>query len=436
MLVMTKRAAAPLVLVALLSFLAGRAVRNHWGGGQPSAGTLFAKLTPGYVGQSTDLAPLDVFAAVLDALERDYVDRITDKKKLTYGALENMVNSLNDPYSQFMTPQQRQAMEEAEGGTFHGLGAVMVLKPAQHNGIKHFRLALGATVPGSAARKAGLRPGDVITRIDDGYFFQLPIEVQQDIPDRDTLGGIIPLPDKSDKPLRFISYKDAMDTLGEDGKKIKLAVQREGSSQLVEVDLELEKVQVPAVESRMLSANVGYVQINGFTKGCKTLLRESLADLKKQGATSLVLDLRDNFGGPLDEMQAAAGELIQGTLGYIQRRGAEKKTLVASTDGSAFRGQIAVLVNEATMGSAELLAAAFRERRLAPLIGSATFGDGLNQTLFPLADGSAVKLTTGKLLTANGKDFNGKGIAPNMQIAAADKQLSKAVEVLTSTPQT
>ena len=427
MLAVARRAALPLVLVAIISFAAGRAFRGHLDGGSP-AGILLARLTSE---RASGFAPADVFSAVLDALDREYFDRIADRKKLTYGAVQGMVDSLNDPYSQFLTPAQRKAVEEAEAGTFHGLGAVVVLKPARYKSVDHLRLTIAVAVPGGAARQAGLQAGDVIVKIDDAYFFQVPSESDLDNLDRDTLRALLPIPAKSDKTPRFLSYNEAVDILSQDGKQVRLTVQRTGVAKPIEVTAALHEVNVPPLEWKVLPQKVGYIHINGFARGCGKALHEALAELRSKGISSLVLDLRDNFGGPMDEMEAAAGQLLDGTIGYIQRKGSPRTAVTATApNGRTAKWRVAVLVNEGTMGSAELFAAAVRDRRIGELVGKTTFGDGLEQTLIPLGDGSAVKLTTGKLLTSSGKEFAGRGITPAVRVDAPDKQLAEAIQVL------
>ncbi|MGQ9523305.1 MAG: S41 family peptidase [Armatimonadota bacterium] len=427
MLAVVRRAALPLVLVAVISFTAGRAFRGHYGGSSP-AGILLARLTSDH---RAGFAPVDVFSAVLNALDREYFDRIDDKRKLTYGAVQGMVEALDDPYSQFLTPAQRKALEEAEAGTFHGLGAVVVLKPARYKNVNHLRLTVAATVPGGAARQAGLRAGDVILKVDDAYFFQVPTESDLDSLDRDVLRALLPIPDKTDRTPRFISYSEAVDLLSQDGRQVKLVVRRSGSAKPIEVTAELHEVKVPPLEWSVMHQKVGYVRIPGFTRGCSKALKNALAELQSRGISSLVLDLRDNFGGPMDEMETVAGQLMEGTIGYLQRKGAPRTAITAAASEGRFVGwRIAVLVNEGTMGSAELLAAAVRDRRVGDLVGGTTFGDGLEQMLVPLDDGSALKLTTGKLLTPSGKEFAGKGITPPHKVDGPDKQLAEALQIL------
>lgn len=430
MLAVARRAALPLVLVAIISFATGRAFRGSVGRA-PSAGILLARLTSG---RASGLAPADVFSAVLDALDREYYDRITDRKKLTYGAVQGMVDSLSDPYSQFLTPAQRKAVEDAETGTFHGLGAVVVPKLSRYKNVDYLRLTIATAVPGGAAREAGLRSGDVILKIDDAYFFQVPSESDLDNLDRDILRALLPIPDRTNTAPRFLSYNDAVDILSRDGKQVRLTVSRSGSPRLIEVTAALHEVKVPPLEWKVLPQKVGYIHINGFVRGCSKALQEALAELRSKGISSLVLDLRDNLGGPMEEMEAAAGQLLEGTIGYIQRKRSPRTAVTAAaSEGRASRWRMVVLVNEGTMGSAELLAAALRDRRVGDLVGKTTFGDGLEQTLIPLNDGSAIKLTTGKFLTPSGKEFANKGITPAVKVDGPDKQLAEALQVLSRT---
>jgi C-terminal processing protease CtpA/Prc len=129
-------------------------------------------------------------------------------------------------------------------------------------------------------------------------------------------------------------------------------------------------------------------------------------------------------------MRAVAAKLMAGAVGYVHRKGEPRKLLSVAPEEPVFNGRIAVLVNQGTMGTAELLASALKERKLGVLVGARTFGDGLEQALVPLEDGSAIKLTVGKFLTASGRDFGGRGIEPSYLVSGDDRQLAKALELV------
>jgi len=426
MLVWMKRAFIPvaLIVVVLGSFAVGRLLRGLW----PSEGLLLARFS---ANGGDGLAHVGVFKTVLDVLDKEYYDKISDKRKLAYGAIENMVASLNDPYSEFLTPERRKALDDAERGIFHGLGAVVVRRPARYKNLDYMEVTIAAVVAGGAAHKAGLRSGDVIIRVNDSYVFDLPANVDLDSVDEEAVISLLSLPRQSmQKVPQFVSYKEVMDVLSRDGSQVRLVVKRAGESKPIETRVTLAEVKVPAVEWRVLKGSVGYLKINGFTAGCGEEVGKALSELRGRGCGAVIVDLRDNFGGPVDEMRAVAAKLMAGAVGYVHRKGEPRKLLSAAPEEPVFNGRIAVLVNQGTMGTAELLASALKERKLGVLVGARTFGDGLEQALVPLEDGSAIKLTVGKFLTASGRDFGGRGIEPSYLVSEADRQLAKALELV------
>jgi carboxyl-terminal processing protease len=156
----------------------------------------------------------------------------------------------------------------------------------------------------------------------------------------------------------------------------------------------------------------------------------NLAEFKQNGAKSVVLDLRNNFGGPLDQARKVAALFAKGPLGYVVEPKSAKKTLSIPTDPNRYDGKVIVLVNGATLGTSELLAAALADQTKARVVGTTTFGDGLDQSLIPLDDGSALQLTTGRFLTSSGADFHQTGIKPtDIVTASPDQQLAKAMSL-------
>ena len=418
----------PLFLLAALLFASGVFVRRNVAIAESgrTEGILWAGAPRLFGLGEGNMEPQDVFKSVLLALESDYVEKIGDKKKLTYGAIESMVEALNDPYSQFLTPARRKSVEEAEQGQFHGLGAIVLLQRAKHKDLTYERLMVANVLPGSPAEKAGLVPGDVIARIEGRYFIQIPNDVLMEDVDPESIRELFPLAkEDDDRPL--LTYKEVLDLLSADGKTVGLTVLHPDNPKTVELKVTLGPTKVPAVESRMAEPGVGYVALRGLTRNSANEVKAAVDRLKGEGATSMIVDLRDSFGGPIREAQQVAALFTRGPLGYVVRQKTPKQPLNIANP-TPFEGRVVVLINRATLGASELLASALAEHLKAPVVGAPTFGDGLDQTLIPLADGSAIQLTTGKFLTSAGVDFHQKGIKPtNPVVGPPARQLETAL---------
>jgi carboxyl-terminal processing protease len=404
----------PLLALAAAFFLSGAYMRRHVARAEGPRGILWAGLSRPFTGGEGTAEPEEVFEAVLNSLKSDYVDKITDQKKLTYGAIEAMVDSLHDPYSQFLTPERRKVVEEAEKGVFHGLGAIVLLQRTKFKTLSYEHLVIANVLEGSPAEKAGIKPGDAVVKVNGQYFLQIPEDVILDDIDQDIVRELLPMKEGDERPI--LTYKEAMALLNGDGKTLTLTVQRAGQDKPEDIKVTLGPTPSPAVVSRMIEPGVGYLAVRGFIQGSHSEVEKGLKGLTEGGAKSLILDLRDNFGGPLTEAEEIAGYFTEGPLGYVTHQKSGKQPLKV-TGKKLFDGRIVVLVNHATLGTGELLAAALEDQAKAPLVGESTFGDGLDQSLIPLSDGSAIQLTTGKFTSPSGQDYNLKGLKPTNPVA-------------------
>ena len=418
----------PGAILAVGLFCGGAFVRQHMAHADGPRGVLWAGLSsPFRGGVEGGAEPLEVFETVLDSLRSEYVDKISDQKKLTYGAIQSMVEALHDPYSHFLTPERRKSVEEAENGRFHGLGAILLPERVKYKDVTYERLLVANVLPGSPAAKAGIMAGDFIKKVNNKFFFQIPDDVLAEDLNPNTLKELLPSA-KDMEENGFLSYKDAIEQLSDDGKVVSLSLQRSGQPKPIDVKVTLAPTTVPPVEYRALDGGVGYLAIRGFTRDSHAEVRKAVAQLEQGGAKSIVIDLRDSFGGRLSEAGQVAGQFITGPMGYIVRQKGTKTPIKTVAGEGRFGGRVVILVNRATLGASELLASALAEELKAPIVGVNTFGDGLDQTLIPLQDGSAIQLTTGKFLTSANLDYNGKGIKPTNPVTGApDKQLEAAV---------
>lgn len=402
------------------------------------------------VRSDVDLGPLRTFYSSLKLLREEYVEPIqkSQERDLTYESLKNMLDSLHDPLTRFLEPDQAKLVEDARVGKFHGIGAVIGVVQKKQEGVLEEQLVITTTLPGSPARSAGLMTGDVITSLDGKTI--LPYDPFQRVEliiknyrnstiDREQLPKLLEA--ESDRIKNGISFQKAMDMLSTSGAKdYTLTISRQGSKTPVIVKVEPTLTAIDPVTFSTPAASVGYIHINLMNKAAETKVAEAISGFKKSGVKSVVIDLRDSVGGSIESAQAIAGAFIPNkTISIVQSAHNKRQVLKASSAKlGGWPGPVAVIVNGGTTGVSEVLAAALHEDAASKLIGSHTSGNNIQQTFVPLKDGSAFTMTTGKYLTPNGTDYRGKGLAVTIAVPSSaeksndDVQLTAAVKSLTS----
>lgn len=401
-------------------------------------------------------SPLDTIFAVLTYLRKSYVDEIKDQTPLTYGALRGMAGFFNDPNTRFLEPKDYVRYQDELNGRFNGIGAIVAVRRKEENvdspGLKKelARLVVEATAAGESAReldftdnsifksyvtvltpavggpaeKAGLEPGDRVEYINDRWVMSYPAML--DIMEQRTayrnnrikrseLEAAIKKLEAKTKgaylPLKAVQLLETSD------KPLKLKVARVGRKDLVEVTVAPAPFSVKPVTYTALDKSAGYVRIVSFCSETAPLLRSAINTLRNGGATSFVIDLRNNAtGSRADMLQTLESLGVAGVVAKVQsRRGSEDRSDLKTT-GTASPGRVVVLVNRGTANLAEVFAAALRDRRSAKLAGSQTAGDTMAREIIELGDASAFMLATGKYFTSAGQDFSEVGLAPDAQI--------------------
>jgi carboxyl-terminal processing protease len=345
------------------------------------------------LGGADEPASRDLISGALEEIRSSAVNPPSERE-LARAAIRGMVRALkksDDPYASFYTPNGYRAFQEYTSGHFSGIG--VWLKKVEG------RLEIVSVLPSTPAVKAGLSRGDVIERVD----------------------GV---------PVRTMTVDEAVTRIkGQAGTKVSLEVDRGGKTR--ELTLTRRNIDLPNLVARFGDRDLGYIRLFGFSRGAGAQVRNHVEELSDQGAQGIVLDLRDNGGGLFSEAIDVASVFIDhGEIVTYRQRSVPDR--IYEAQGRAYGDiPLVVLVNEGTASASEIVAGALQDRDRAILVGSQTYGKGSVQEVFPLPDASALKLTTGAYLTPSGRDINGEGIEPDVEVNAAPaEQKRRAVAIL------
>jgi carboxyl-terminal processing protease len=325
-------------------------------------------------------ALMDQLARVLVWIENEYVDPV-DRARLVEGAIKGMVAEL-DPHSSYMPPEDYGVFQGDTEGHFGGIGVEVDFSTDS--------VIVIAPIEGSPAELAGIHAGDRIVAIDG-----------QAVRDR--------------SPAELVRTMR-----GDPGSKVLVTIRREGVDRLLFFTLVRRVVTVTSIASKLLAGNVAYVRVKTFQSGTHAELLDHIGRLRAKAGgafTGIVLDLRNNPGGLVNEASAVADELLDGGVIYTtRRRGQVVDEVRADSAGALRRGPAAVLVNEFSASAAELVAGALRDQHRATLVGASTFGKGSVQTIIDLPGGAGLRLTTLRYYTPSGQAIQARGVTPDVLV--------------------
>jgi carboxyl-terminal processing protease len=343
---------------------------------------------------ANDYESIELFTDVLAIVKKSYVEEV-DTKKLIYGAINGMLSSL-DPHSSFMPPEMYKEMKIETKGSFGGLGIEISIK----EGI----LTVIAPIEDTPAFKAGIKAGDQILKIDDKF-------------------------------TKDVSVMEAVKRMrGAKGTKVTLTIMREGFDKPKEFPLIRDIIQVKSVKYKTLDDGFGYVRIAQFQEKTDDDLSAALESLRKASKgelRGLVLDLRNDPGGLLDQAVRVCDHFLPDGKLIVYTEGREKDSKMRFTAGKGQKEAnypIVALINSGSASASEIVAGALQDHKRAVIMGTQSFGKGSVQTIIPLSDNSGLRLTTARYFTPSGRSIQAKGITPDILVERAELATSEKKE--------
>ncbi len=342
---------------------------------------------------------LDLYWEVWGLIEQHYYGILPSEQDRVYGAIRGSLRTLDDDYTSFIESERASVLRSSLNGSFEGIGAVVRLNEAD-------QLEIVRALEGQPAELAGLQPKDVVVAVDG-------------------------------ESLEGVGLYEAISLIrGPRGTPVVLTIWRPGEPDTFDVEIIRAQIPLPTIESEMLEGDIGYIWLYEFNAQATSLLREAIEELRSQGATGLILDLRDNPGGFLSQAVSVADEFLPAGV-VLYERGRDLDEAFESTDeGLAEDIPLVVLINGGSASASEIVAGAIQDRGRAPLIGETSLGKGSVQQPRTLSDGSELHITVARWFTPDGRAIHGNGLEPDIVVPLTeedyendrDPQLDRALE--------
>lgn len=324
-----------------------------------------------------------------------------DEQKVVDETIKGYINGLDDAYSEYMTAEEWEEYQINTLGNYVGIGVYMS-QDASGN------VVVIEAIEESPAQKAGLKADDIIVEVNE----------------ESVIG----------KDTATVAAK----IKGEEGSTVKIKIVRD--NQYMTFDVERKAIKVYHVKSEMLENHVGYIKLSTFDEGCSGEFKKAYDEVKQKGAQKLIIDLRDNTGGLVDEALNIADMIVpKGEKMLLTVDSKDNKETTIAQQEPTINMKIVVLVNEYSASASEILVGALKDNKKATIVGTTTYGKGVIQNVFSLSDGSILKLTTAEYFTPNETQINKKGIEPDIKVELieepketpeVDEQLNKAIEII------
>lgn len=338
--------------------------------------------------EATETKVLNKVEKLEDYIKNYYLEEY-DEGDFANGIYKGLVSSLGDPYSTYYTGEEYQKLLEMTSGKYCGIGATV--SQDYKTGI----ITIVEPFENSPAAKGGLKPGDIISKV-------------------------------AGKEVTGKDISEVVSNMkGEEGTDVSLEIIRSGKTEPFEVKLVRANIEVTSIKSELLEDSIGYIRVTEFEDNTDEQFNEKLAELEKKNIKGLIIDLRNNGGGSLDTVVRMLDRILpEGMIVYTKDKNGEGMEF-KSSDKEQIKIPLTVLINGNSASASEIFAGAVQDYKLGTLVGTTSFGKGIVQSVLPLNDGSAIKLTTSKYYTPKGRNIQGKGIDPDIEIELDEKVANK-----------
>lgn len=345
--------------------------------------------------KSTEVAPEKQIVNKIQTL-KTYINEFyleeVEEDVYADGIYKGILASLKDPYSVYYTKKEYSAMMESSSGVYCGIGATVSQDAS--TGV----ISIVKPFVEGPAYEAGVLPGDIIYKVNG-----------EEVTGTDLTEVVSKMK-------------------GEEGTQVEMSLVREGEMEPLDVTVTRKIIEVPTIESEMLKDDIGYIAISEFDEVTSEQFIKAIDDLETQGMEGLIIDLRNNGGGRLDTVVKMLDRILpEGTIVYTKDKNGEGEKF-PSTDEEQFTKPLAVLINGNSASASEVFAGAVQDYKLGTLVGTTSFGKGIVQSVIPLRDGTAIKLTTSKYYTPAGRNIHETGIDPDVEVEL-DEKLRKQVVI-------
>ncbi len=349
-----------------------------------------------------DSEDLDLLWEVWGYIEEEFDGELPDEDELKYAAIRGILSELNDDYTRFADPEAAELMREGLEGSFEGIGAFV---RENDDGFTE----IVRPIDGGPAEAAGVQPGDVVIAVNG----------------EDVTGKLL------DEVIALIK--------GPQGTEVTITFVREGVVEPFDVTIVRERIEIPVVEAEMLAENIAYIHLTSFNRNATEQFMAALEPLLAENPRGLILDLRDNPGGFLDQSIAIADLFLdEGVVLYERSSTFDFEEVHRSGTGDPLEDiPLVVLINPGSASASEIVAGALQDEGRAVIIGEVSFGKGSVQLSHTLSDGSELRVTIARWYTPNNQSIDGEGITPDIEVATpddlggeADTQLQRAIEYL------